>query len=129
MNPKDHRPSQHQRPDRAQRAAESSSQREPAMPCVYAPKPGPVMTYPGWDCRLPSVPHLGLNEGHPPAACTMCPWCLFLLQNCHPAAHSHAHSPCTSSATMLGQFYRPRLWLAHTQPESGVNIWISLYVV
>lgn len=83
-----------------------------------APKPGPVLTYPRWDCRLPSVLRWGLNEGHPPAACTVCPWCLSHLQNCHPAAHSHAHWPCTSSATTLGQFYRPQPWLAHTWPQS-----------
>ncbi len=93
------------------------------MWCVYAPKPGPVLTYPGWDCRLPSVLRWGLNEGHPPAACTVCSWRLSPLQNCHPAAHSHAHWPCTSSATLLGQYYRPQPWLVHTSVK-GWQIWI-----
>lgn len=31
-------------------------------------EPGPVMTYPGWDCKWPSVLHSGLNVGRPPEA-------------------------------------------------------------
>lgn len=27
-----------------------------------------VMTYPGWDCKRPSVLHSGLNVGRPPEA-------------------------------------------------------------
>lgn len=29
---------------------------------------GPLMTYPGWDYRRPSVLHSGLNVGRPPEA-------------------------------------------------------------